>query len=99
MYGRLFWSTHSNQSKELSSLLERSIRKTKENLESGITEIVSAHLMFGDTLCRNLGQVFAKTLVGNCPSCPPATYAPDIWYNYIFSFHELMNYVVSSQFY
>ncbi len=67
---------NSNQSKELSSLLERSMRKTKENLESGIKEIVSAYLMFGDILCRNFGQVFVKTWVGNCPSCPPATYAP-----------------------
>ena len=43
-------------------------------LKSEITEIVSAHLTFGDTLCKNLGQAFAKTWVQNCPH---TTYAPD----------------------
>ena len=55
------------------SLLRMVLGDNLDTLESGITEIVSAHLMFGDTLCRNLGRAFAKTWVGNCP---PATYAP-----------------------
>ena len=49
---------------------------SNHSLESGITDIVSAHLTFGDTLCRNLGQAFARTWMGICPPCPLATYAP-----------------------